>query len=108
MNNTEFKTKLTEAFKTHMFMNKRDNHTVNELLYILRHDNAFKDMEFNISISKLSGEWWAIPSMDAFVSIPILSVWFNDADVEFEIEEFPYEDKVLKAYCITVYESEEN
>ena len=104
MTNQEFKTKLTQAFKTHMFMSKRDNHTVNELLYILKHDNAFKDMEFNISISKLNGEWWSIPCMDAFVSIPILSVWFNDDNVEFEIEECDQE----KYNCITVYESEEN
>ena len=104
MTNQEFKTKLTQAFNTHMFMNKRDNHTVNELLYILKHDNAFKDMEFNVSISKLNGEWWSIPCMDAFVSIPILSVWFNDDNVEFEIEECDQE----KYNCITVYESEEN
>ena len=104
MTNQEFKTKLTQAFKTHVFMSKRDNHTVNELLYVLKHDNAFKDMEFNVSISKLNGEWWSIPCMDAFVSIPILSVWFNDDNVEFEIEECDEE----KYNCITVYESEEN
>ena len=104
MTQNQFKENLKKAFDVHMFMNKRDNHTVNELMYILRHDNAFKDMEFNISISKLNGEWWTIPCMDAFVSIPILSVWFNDDKVEFEIEEYGEE----KYNCITVYESEDN
>ena len=47
MTNTEFKTKLTEAFKTHMFMKDRDYHTVNELLYILEHDNRFDKEDFN-------------------------------------------------------------
>ena len=104
MTQNQFKENLKKAFNVHMFMNKRDNHTVNELMYILRYDNAFKDMEFNISISKFNGEWWTIPCMDTFVSIPILSVWFNDDEVEFEIEEYDEE----KYNCITVYESEEN
>ena len=103
MTQHEFKENLTKAFGVHMFMNKRDNHTVNELMYVLRHDNAFKDMEFNISICKLNGEWWTIPSMDAFVAIPCLSVWFLDEFVEFEVEKCGKE----KYNCITVYESED-
>lgn len=104
MTNAEFKTKLTEAFNTHMFMNKRDRHTINELIYVLNHDNAFKDKDYNISICKKNGEWWCIPTLDAFVSIPTLSVWFDDERVEFEVEECGVE----KYNCITVYESEEN
>ena len=57
----------------------------------------------NISICKKNGEWWSIPSLDVFVAIPILSVWFEDECVEFEVEEFGEE----KFNCITVYESEE-
>ena len=103
MTNTEFKTKLTEAFKTHMFMKNRDFHTVNELLYVLEHDSRFNGEDFNISISTLENNWWSIPCMDAFVDIRTRSIWFNDADVEFEIEEFDKE----KYNCITVYEREE-
>lgn len=103
MTNAEFKTTLTKAFNTHMFMDKRDKHTVNELLYVLRHDDAFNGEDYNISICKKNGEWWSIPSLDVFVAIPILSVWFEDEGVEFEIEEFGEE----KFNCITVYESEE-
>ena len=104
MTNTEFRQMLTKAFDTHMFMNIRDKHTVNELLHILRHDVAFKGNDYNISISKNNGEWWCIPSLDAFVSIPALSIWFEDERVEFEIEECGEE----KFNCVTVYESEEN
>jgi hypothetical protein len=103
MTNAEFRITLTKAFNTHMFMDKRDRHTVNELLYILRHHNEFGRKDYNISICKLNGEWSCIPTLDAFVSIPYLSVWFEDERVEFEVEEFGEE----KFNCITVYESEE-
>ena len=102
MTNTEFKTKLAEAFKTHMFMKDRDYHTVNELLYVLEHDSRFGKEDFNISIKLLDNRWWSIPCLDAFVDIKTRGVWFNDADVEFEIEECDEE----KYNCITVYERE--
>ena len=53
MTNTEFKTKLAETFKTHMFMSDRDYHTVNELLYVLEHDVRFGKEDFNISINTI-------------------------------------------------------
>ena len=104
MTNQEFKTKLTEAFKTHMFMKNRDNHTVNELLYVLEHDIRFGKEDFNISICKLDGAWLSIPCLDAFVTTIIRGIWFNDASIEFEVEEFGNE----KYNCITIYEMEEN
>lgn len=103
MTQNEFKTKLTEAFKTHMFMKNRDFHTVNELLYVLEHNSRFDGEDFNISISTLENNWWSIPCMDAFVDIRTRSIWFNDASVEFEIEECDEE----KYNCITVYERED-
>ena len=99
---SRFKTKLAEAFKTHMFMKDRDKHTVNELLHILRYDNAFKGEDFNISIQQLKGMWCSIPTIDSFVSTTYLSMWFEDAKVEFEIEEVGEE----QYNCITIYESE--
>lgn len=102
MTNAEFKTKLTEAFKTHLFMKDRDYHTVNELLYVLEHDSRFNGEDFNISIRNLGGYWTSIPCLDAFVSVQVRGMWFNDADVEFEIEEC--DD--MKFNCITVYECE--
>lgn len=103
MTQIEFKTKLTEAFKTHMFMKDRDYHTVNELLYVLEHHSGFNGEDFNISICNLEGQWTSIPCLDAFANIGARAIWFNDASVEFEIEEFGEE----KYNCVTVYEREE-
>ena len=100
MTNTEFKTKLAEAFKTHMFMDNRDYHTVNELLYVLEHDERFGSKDFNISIKSADNQWWSIPTLEAFVDTKTRRIWFNDADVEFEVEECGKE----KFNFITVYE----
>lgn len=98
----DFKKELTLAFKTHMFMKDRDCHTVNELLYVLEHDSGFNGEDFNISIKTLENEWWSIPYLGAFVTVALRGMWFNDAEVEFEIEECGEE----KYNCITVYECE--
>jgi hypothetical protein len=103
MTQTEFKTKLAEVFKTHMFMQDRDYHSVNELLYVLEHDSRFNKENLSISICTLQNKWWCIPCLDAFVDVKTRGVWFNDADVEFEVEECGEE----KYNCITVYEREE-
>ena len=100
MTNTEFKTKLAEAFKTHMFMQDQDYHTVNELLYVLEHDARFGKADFNISIRTVDNNWWSIPTLEAFVDVKTRGIWFNDSDVEFEIEECDG----AKYNCITVYE----
>ena len=101
MMNTEFKTKLAEAFDTHIFItNGRTQHTVNELLYVLEHHSSFNGEDFNISIKTLKDEWWSICSLDAFVTVALRGVWFNDAELEFEIEECGEE----KFNCITIYE----
>ena len=107
MTNNYFKELLSEAFNTHMFMNKRNHHTVNELLYCLRSDARFKDMNLNISIAKANGEWWAIPTIESFVDINTLGIWFDDDKVEYECEEVWYdcEDK-MTFDCITIYEKE--
>ena len=97
-----FKTNLEKAFKTHMFMKDRDKHTVNELLYVLEHDDAFKGQDFNISIVSFNGDWLAIPTLEAFVNVNTRSMWFEDAKVEFEVEKFGEE----QYNCITIYESE--
>jgi hypothetical protein len=99
--NTEFKTKLAEAFKTHIFITKdRTQHTVNELLYVLEHNNVFNGEDFNISIKTLDNDWWSIPGLDVFVTVALRGIWFNDAEVEFEVEECGEE----KFNCITIYE----
>lgn len=101
--NTGFKVKLTEAFNTHIFITKgRKQHTVNELLYVLEHDSRFNGEDFNISIKTLDNSWWSIPCLDAFVTTTIRGMWFNDAEIEFEIEECDNE----KFNCITLFECE--
>ena len=104
MNNMEFKTKLTEAFKTHMFMQTRNYHTVNELLYVLEHDSIFNGEDFNISICLIDERWLCISCLDAFVDVRTRGVWFDDIEIEFEVEECGAE----KYNCITVYEREGN
>ena len=101
MTQLEFKTKLTEAFKTHMFMKDRDYHTVNELLYVLEHHSGFNGEDFSISIKTLDDHWWSIPCLDAFINVETRGIWFNDTYVEFEVEEVGEE----KYNCITVYEN---
>ena len=102
MTQNEFRTNLEKAFKTHIFMKDRDKHTINELLYVLEHNNAFKDMDFNISVVGFNGDWLAIPTLDAFVNVDTRAIWFEDNKVEFEVEKFGEE----QYNCITIYESE--
>lgn len=107
MTNREFKEKLIEAFKTHMFMKDWDHHTVNELLYVLEHDSRFNGEDFNISISKLNSGWWSIPSLNVFVDTHTRGMWFDDDAIQFEIDEFDFDGKIMKVNCITVHEREE-
>lgn len=107
MKSTEFKTLLKEAFGSHILMKSRNYHTINELLHMLRYDSKFGDLQgVNISIVKADESWSSIPCLDAFVDIHTLGVWFDDDSVEFEIDEFEFDGKVMKVNCITVYERE--
>ena len=95
-----FQEKIKQAFKTHMFMQDRDYHTVNELLYILEHDVRFNKEDFNISIKMIKNSWCSIPTLEAFVDVKTRGIWFNDSEIEFEIEECDKE----KFNCITIYQ----
>lgn len=102
MTNMEFKASMKNAFGNHMFMSKRDKHTINELIYILEHDSAFDGMDFNISIQTIGEYWTSIPCLDAFVPVQTRGMWFNDDEVEFEVEQICDE----QYNCITIYERE--
>lgn len=95
-----FQEKIKQAFKTHIFMQDRDYHTVNELLYILEHDVRFNKEDFNVSIKTIDNNWWSIPCLEAFVDIKTRGIWFNDSEIEFEVEECDKE----KFNCITIYQ----
>lgn len=108
MTNVEFKELLKEAFRSHILMKDRNSHTVNELLYMLRYNSKFSDLQgVNVSIMKSDGDCMCIPCLEAFVDIHTLSVWFDDDTVEFEVDEFENDEEMMKFNCITVYESEE-
>jgi hypothetical protein len=100
MTNAEFQKKLTEAFQSHTVMKGRDHHTVNELLYVLEHDEELKKENCNIAVLTLDKRCWSIPTLDAFVTTQLRGVWFNDAEIEFEVDEF----NGMKFGCVTVYE----
>ena len=102
MTSAEFKTKLKAAFESHILMKSRDQHTINELLYVLEHDTTFKEGNFNITIKTLDQRWLSIHCLDAFVPVIDRGMWFNDANIEYELD--GYDD--LKFDCITVTETE--
>lgn len=102
MTNAEFKQKLKEAFQSYTVMKGREQHTVNELLYVLEHNDELRKENCNIAVENLDGDWWSIPCLDAFVTVKLRSIWFNDDDVEFEIDEY----EGTKFGCVTVYETE--
>lgn len=102
MTNTEFKQKLSEAFKSHTVMKGREQHTVNELLYVLEHDDELKKENCNIAVENLDGDWWSIPCLDAFVTVYLRGIWFNDSEIEFEVDECDG----VNFGCITVYETQ--
>lgn len=105
MTNTEFKQLLKEVFATHMFMDSRDYHSVNELLYVLRYDERFKSLQgVNISVAKLDEGWTCISCLDAFVDLHTLGIWFSDDTVEFEFDEFELDGEKMRFDNITVYE----
>lgn len=108
MTNVEFKKLLNEVFDCYYLMKSREYHTVNELLYVLRHNDKLKNLDHvNISVCKTDGSCISIPCLDAFVNLSTLGVWFDDNAIEFEPEEFDNEGELIKFDNITVYEREE-
>ena len=108
MTNVEFKKLLGDTFEGHMFMKDRDYHTVNELLHVLRYDEKLSCLQgVNVSVLTSNGKCICIPCLDAFVDIKTLGVWFDDAEVEFEVDEFEYDDKTMRYDNITIHEREE-
>jgi hypothetical protein len=102
MTSIEFQEKLKEVFVSHCFSFGRDQHTINELMHVLTYDKEFSKGNWNISIRRLDYSWTSIPCMDAFVNVGTRGIWFNDADVEYEVDEC----EGIKFDCVTVYETE--
>ena len=102
MTELEFKQKLSEVFQSHRVMKGREHHTVNELLYVLEHNDELRKENCNIAVKILEGNCWSIPSLDAFVTVKLRGVWFNDDEIEYEVDEY----EGTKYGCVTVYETE--
>lgn len=84
---TAFKRMLTEGFQTHMFMNNKNNHSVNELLYVLQNHIDFNEEDFNISIQYEDDTWGpCIPTLKAFINVQTRGITFEDNNIEFEVE----------------------
>ena len=108
MTNVEFKELLEAVFGSHILMKDRNRHTVNELLYVLRYNSKFSNLQgVNVSIVTADGGCMCIPCLEAFVDIHTLGVWFDDETVEFEVDEFEEDNKLMQFNNITVYEREE-
>ena len=45
MTNVEFKELLEAVFGSHILMKDRNRHTVNELLYVLRYNSKFSNLQ---------------------------------------------------------------
>ena len=106
MESTEFKKLIGEVFESHTTMKGRSHHTVNELLHCMRYDERLKDFNFNISVIRAGDEYHCIPSIDAFVNIGTLSMWFDDDSIEYEHEFVDDRGYLFYFDCITIRESE--
>ena len=92
MTNAEFHVKLEELFKLHMpFAGEKK--TVNELLFVLRHDNEVEDYNFNINSKSLGFSFgFAKESFfpTRYLALQIESIEYEEDDCEDEEQRSPY------------------
>ena len=92
MTNAEFAAKLETLFKLHIpFLSEK--RTVNELLFVLRHDREVEDYNLNIN-SKSLGFSFGLAKESFFPSrylaLKIDSIEYEEDDCEDEEERSPY------------------
>lgn len=104
MADKEFRVLLDEVFNDYKMMSGRDYHTINELLYVMRTDDRMKEFNFNINIIRRDGNCLCVPSIDAFVPVEQLAIWFMDHVSECDVEEIDDDGQLYVWQCITVYE----
>ena len=107
MNDRELRALLCAVFNDYKMMRGRDYHTLNELLYVMRTDSRMKGFNFNINIIRRNGSCLCIPSIDAFVSVAQLGIWFTDYVSECDVEEIDNDGELYVWHCITIYEAPE-
>lgn len=104
MNEKEFKELLREVFDSHTLMKNKEHHTVNELLHCLRYDEKMKEFNFNINVVRSNGDCISIPTIDAFVNLGTLSVWFDYDSIEYEHDCIDDNGVLFYFDCITITE----
>lgn len=92
MTNVEFHEKLNEMFSEHL-PNHSKTITINELVYVLRHDNEVEDYNLNI-ISKSKGFNFGMLKASFFptriLALKIKSIEYEEDDCEDESQRSPY------------------
>ena len=92
MTNAEFAIKLDKLFKLHMpFPSKK--RTINELLFVLRHDNEVEDYNLNINSKSLGFSFgFAKESFfpTRYLALEIKSIEYEEDDCEDEEQRSPY------------------
>ena len=86
MTNNEFMVKLNEMFKKHLPIAGKTK-TINELIYVLRHDNDVEDYNVNISSDSLGFSFGFVK--DCFYPTKQLALKIKSIEYE-EYEDSPY------------------
>lgn len=98
MTNAEFQVKLAKLFKEHL-PGTGKNVTVNELLYVLRHDDEVEDYNFNLD-SKTAGFSFGFAKESFFptryLALKIDSIEYEEDDCEDESMRSPYPLLIVK------------
>ena len=98
MTNSEFIAKLNALFKEHLpFASKKP--TLNELLFVLRHDNDVEDYNLNLD-SKKYGFSFGFAKASFFptrdLALKIDSIEYEEDDCEDESQRSPYPLLIVK------------
>lgn len=92
MTNNEFLAKLNKLFDEHLPI-KGKKITINELIFVLRHDNAVEDYNLNID-SKSLGFSFGLAKESFFptrhLALKIDSIEYEEDDCEDESQRSPY------------------
>ena len=92
MTNTEFLNKLDKLFELHLpFPSKQ--RTINELVFVLRHDNEVEDYNLNIESKSLGFSFgFAKDSFfpTRYLALKIDSIEYEEDDCEDESQRSPY------------------
>ena len=84
MTNKEFQQWLSDEFDKYPLLARHTPHTINELVYVLRHNDVDYDMSYKIP-GKANG-WSCIPSVKECF-IPVRDLGYHIHNITYEAEE---------------------